>query len=401
MFFKKNSERTNSSKTPVLVFDFGTTSVKILRCNYSMDKVEILDGRKVVYPAGVISGDELEHGERLLEPLAEAVAVLSGDDKQEVFSAVVGIGGLSVAGFTSQINYRRARTESTITAAEFQSILKKVENRADQIMRKLIAWETAEGNTSKLINSEVLDLSLDGYPVASPVGSAGKKLSFIVYNSYTKEVNLQAITALIADLKLDLVSVSPTMYAQLRLLLENSDQNFSGLLLDVGGKTTELGLVTNGRIIGHLAFDVAGESFSRSIAEELEEDLERGESLKLGFSAGKLPEELSKDVREIVASDCKVFLSGVELLLKEFPGTQGVPKQIYVSGGGGLLPGLVASIQTASSGEETGSKIAISALGISPKEIGGYQDLTGKLNSAADFPAVTVALDAADLVGAD
>lgn len=402
MFFKKRGLVNNSSKVPALIFDFGTSSVKILRCDYLLDKVEILDGKKVVYPAGCISGDEFTHPERLFAPLSEAVAGLSGGAKQTVLSAAVGIGGLSVAGFTSQINYRRARNENPIANAEFQSILKKVEDRADQIMRKLIAWETAEGNTSKLINSEVLDLTLDGYSVASPVGSAGQKLSFTVYNSYTKEANLKAVTGLITDLKLDLVSVSPTMYAQLRLLLESMDMNFSGILLDVGGKTTELGLVTNGRIIGHLAFDVAGESFSRSIAEELGRDFEQGESFKLGFAAGSLPEDLSKDVREILANDCKVFLSGVELLLREFPGVRDFPERVYVSGGGGLLPGLVSSIQAANlDKEKTDSETSVYALGIMPKDISGYRDLTGKLNSAADVPALTIALDAADLIRAD
>lgn len=394
-FIKK--QPVGKEAKPVLVIDFGTVSAKFLLCNYKADSVEILDGGKVIYPARCVSGDELRHEQDLLPLLREAVENLKQKNNcPDLSSAVAGIGGLSVSGFTSKINFRRARSSEQISEAEFRSILKRIEERADQLMRKFISWETASGDKSSLVSSEVLNLTVDGYEVASPIGSNGERLGFLVYNSYTKPDNFRIITWLIKSLGLDLVSFTSSIYAIMRLALESQSGNFSGIIADIGGKTADIGALKSGRIVGHSGFDMAGESFSRSIAERFGIDMDEAESVKLKYSGGQLKDEDAKDVRELMDADCKVFASGVELLVNEFPGLGEFPQNLSVSGGGSLLAGLSAYLKSNWQGARDGAMPEIRTL--QPNDFKGYTDRTQKLNSPADISTLCVALDAMDLI---
>jgi len=397
MFFKKQTEQ-KSEKQRVWVFDVGSSSIKILLVDYYSDHLEFIDGEKLKYPSSSFNSN-LEFLSELKDQTKEALAKIAErqDPTQTPKRVIAGVGGIGVEGFTSQINYRRARKDGVITENEFATILKRVEERADQLMRKMIAWETAGEGKASLLSSEVIDFNLEGYPVASPVGSVGEKLSFTVYNAYLSEPAFRNLVVFFKYLKLTLVSAVPTSYAMLRVLTEGKKVSGNIVVLDVGQELTEVGIISGKRILGHLGFDVAGNAFTRSVADEFNIDTEDAEKTKLGYSAGKLGGGEMKDIREIVASDCKVFLSGVELILKDFPGFSGFPDDVYVAGGGSLLPGLVSGLQTMAWGEEKTTD-KISARNLLPKDLGGFDDKTGKLNSPADVPVVAAALDSKDLI---
>ena len=393
--FKRKKESKN---TPVLVFDFGTSSAKILLCDYGAESVEIIDGEKLKYPKGCFDTDGRIVAGSLNQPLLDAKqSVLARNEGFNPNKAVIGLGGISVEGYTSKINYRRAAPEKKIKEVEFKNILKRVEDRADQIMRKMIAWEIASDEDIRLISSEVLALSVNGYETESAIGSIGERLTFEVYNSYTQDKTLSNLLDAIKFLGLEAVSVASTCYAVTRLVIDLVGKTGSGVVLDIGAGSTGVGVIDRGRILGHVEFDVAGDSFTQAIASELEYDLEHAETVKLGYAGGKLPASQMKEVREVVAQDCKVFLNGVELVLSEFPGLQEIPAKFFLIGGGSLLPGVSSSLQSASMSNESVS-VELRTEFIEPKRLSGFIDKTGKLNSPADVPVVALALDAIDLM---
>ncbi|MBI4053809.1 MAG: rod shape-determining protein [Candidatus Doudnabacteria bacterium] len=391
-------QKADRPDAPVVIFDFGSRSVKLLLCRYRNEKVEVLAGRKVVYPQNAVDDDELVDPAAIQPLLLESLAQLfEKKNLPHPISAVVGIGGLGVSGYTSQIVYRRAKIQKTISDPEFKTILTRVEERAGQVMKKLIAWETASGNEPALINSEVLELTVDGYAVAAPIGSSGEKLSFTIYNAYTPGANHRRIVALLSQLNCKVLSMSSSMYATLRSVMAARAEGLNALVIDIGANATEVGIIKEGRIIGHAGFEVAGDSFSSSIASGLGKDPALGEELKLGYSAAKLPEEVQKEIRELVGFDCKVFFSGVKLLLEEFPGYSGMPEQVFLAGGGSLLPGVVSYLQAAMGQERADLKVD-SVKALLPVDLRSFVDRTGRINSSADIAPLSVALDAADLL---
>jgi hypothetical protein len=149
--------------------------------------------------------------------------------------------------------------------------------------------------------------------------------------------------------------------------------------------------------MGHVPFDVAGGSFTKNIANALDRDEEEASMIKLGFAAGKITKDLADEVRQQVAADCKVFVSGVELILSEFPGVQQVPQLICLCGGGSVLPGILASLQSAEWKNKLTRSKTIRVLHIKPEHLKKFEDASGKLGSPADIGPLSIAIDAADL----
>ena len=393
-----NNKKDSQTDSTALAFDFGTSSVKILACRYGEEGVEILGGKKVLYPKDVYFGDGSFHPERAELALKEGVnALLAELQLAPINRAAVGISNGKVEGYSSKITYRRANSEKKISDAEYQNILKLVENRADQIMRRMISWELGENQQIALISSEILDLTLDGYSVTSVTGSTGTKLEFIVYNGYAERSASQSIMGMLKGLGLEVKITTPTIYSALRNIADSFGPDTSACLIDMGDKVSEVGIILSGRIMGHIPFDVAGGSFTKNIANALDRDEDEAAMLKLGFAAGKIPKALADEIHEQIATDCKVFVSGVELILSEFPGVQQVPPLICLCGGGSVLPGVLASLQSA----EWKSKLVraknIRVQHIKPEHLKKYSDVSGKLGSPADIGALSVAIDSADL----
>ncbi|OGE80203.1 MAG: hypothetical protein A2826_01700 [Candidatus Doudnabacteria bacterium RIFCSPHIGHO2_01_FULL_43_23] len=398
MFFSKFQKKSVKKSVPALVFDFGSSAVKVLLCVYTPGGVEVLDGQKLKYPQDSFNSEErIIEGSINVQLMEVKKNLLARNEGIFPKVAVVGLGGLNVNGFTSVINYRRANADKKITEIEFKNILKRVEDRADQIMRKMINWETGTDENIRLINSEVLKLMVNGYETESPVGTVGEKLTFEVYNSYTHRENLDTVLGAVKTLGLDVVSATATCYTVLRTVRDIVGENGSGVLIDIGAKGSEVGVIDRGRILGHSSFEVAGDAFTNSIAEDLSFDTEQAEMAKLGYSSGKLSNAQMKDVREVVASDCKVLFSGVELVLKEFPGLEEIPAKFFLIGGGSLLPGVSSLWQSASVSDET-APVEFQGELLEPKKLTGYIDKTGKLNSPADIPVLALALDSFDLI---
>ena len=402
MFLSKlKSNQSRNAPRSALVFDFGTSAVKILLCDYFDDRVEVVGGTKVKFPKEVFGEEgtitQIDPLEKLLD--ASIAALVNKAKRSRPALALLGLSDLNASGYTSKINYRRAHPERSITEAEFQNILRQVEMRANQIMQKMIRWQTGDGETAALVNSEVLDLKLDGYQIASPVGSAGKNLVFTVYNAYTKEQTLKLLASLFRRLKFSLLSISCSIYPAMRALLDSFGDDLSAVVVDIGGEITDVGVISKGRILGHTAFGIAGSAFSKTIAEAMDLDIERAEMLKLAFAGGKLENNSMKDVRAIVGTDCKVFLSGVELVLKDFPGIRDLPSQVVVFGGGSLLPGVISSFQTYEWKQfSPSSDQQLKVIHLQPQKLTGFKDLTTKLISPADVAPLAVALDGQDLV---
>ena len=398
MFFSKFKKRSEDKPVPALVFDFGTSSAKVLLCAYTTEGIEVIDGQKFKY-----SKDNFDSEGRIIEgsinpQLMEVKkSILSRNEGISPKKAVVGLGGLNVDGFTSVINYRRATPDKKITEVEFKNILKRVEDRADQIMRKMIDWETGTNENIRLISSEVVRLLVNGYEAETPVGAIGEKLTFEVYNSYTQVQNLNSVLSAVKSLGMEIISVTSTCYTVLRAIKDVIGESGSGVLLDIGAKSTEVGVIDRGRILGHSSFEVAGDAFTNSIASDLSYDIEQAEMAKLGYASGKLSGAQMKDVREVVAQDCKVLLSGVELVLKEFPGLEEIPAKFFLIGGGSLLPGVSSLLHSASLSNEIAA-VELQVELLEPKKLSGYIDRTGKINSPADIPVLALALDSFDLL---
>lgn len=272
-------------------------------------------------------------------------------------TAVVGIAGELIKGNTSTIRYRRRNGNKPISEQEMNSIISRVQDRAEEKAREEVALETNNPSVEvRLINSAIVSLTIDGYRVSNPIGFKGSDLVIQFYTAFAPLVHISAIEKVCAELSLELLAVAVEPFAVCRACLgEDLDSNFSAIVMDIGGGTTDIAVVDDGGVEGTKMFNIGGRSFTHQIAEKLGLDFSSAESIKLNLDSNiyednptiaeaqkkiDLTTKQRKKVDDAIDANVDVWLGGVELALEDFKNVEMLPGRILLCGGGAGLSAL-------------------------------------------------------------
>lgn len=253
---------------------------------------------------------------------------------------VVGIAGELIKGNTSTVRYRRKSGNKPLSEQEMALIIKRVQDRAGEQARQAIADETNNPDVEvRLINSAIVSISIDGYKISNPIGFKGTDVVIQFYTAFAPLVHISAIEKVCAELSLDLLAVAVEPFAVCRACLgDDLDSNFSGIVMDIGGGTTDIAVVDDGGVEGTKMFGIGGRSFTHQIAETLDVDFETAEKYKLAIkNPAKVPADIKDKMLIAIRRNLAVWLSGVEITLEEFNLTDMLPNKILLCGGGAGL----------------------------------------------------------------
>jgi len=254
--------------------------------------------------------------------------------------AVVGIAGELIKGNTSTVRYRRKSGNKPLTEQEMALIIKRVQDRAGEQARKAIADETNNPNVQvRLINSAIVSISIDGYKISNPIGFKGTDVVIQFYTAFAPLVHISAIEKVCAELSLDLLAVAVEPFAVCRACLgDDVESGFSGIVMDIGGGTTDIAVIDDGGVEGTKMFSIGGRSFTHQIAEALDVDFETAERYKLSIkNPAKVPADVKERMMMAIQRNLAVWLSGVEITLEEFNLNDMLPNKILLCGGGAGL----------------------------------------------------------------
>ena len=299
-------------------------------------------------------------------------ALSKAEDMAGVVSktAVVGIAGELIKGNTNTVRYRRKNGNKPISDTEMELIIKKVQDNAGERARKDVALETDNPDVQvRLINSAIVSLAIDGYKVSNPIGFKGSELVIQFYTAFAPLVHISAIEKVCTELNLDLLAVAVEPFAVCRACLgDDLDSNFSAIVMDIGGGTTDIAVVDDGGVEGTKMFGIGGRSFTHQIANKLGLDFDMAERLKLNLdrdllsdpeittiadaaSANEIEEYINNDSRRekiesALDSNIDVWLSGIEIALEDFSNMEALPNKILLCGGGAGLIRLQEALAT-------------------------------------------------------
>lgn len=263
---------------------------------------------------------------------------------------VVGIAGELIKGNTSTVRYRRKNGNKPLSEQEMALIIKRVQDRAGEQARKEIADETNNPNVEvRLINSAIVSIAIDGYKISNPIGFKGTDIVIQFYTAFAPLVHISAIEKVCAELSLDLLAVAVEPFAVCRAYLgDDLDSSFSGIVMDIGGGTTDIAVVDDGGVEGTKMFGIGGRSFTHQIAEALDVDFETAEKYKLAIrNPAKVPADMRDVMLNAVRRNLAVWLSGVEITLEEFDLNDNMlPSRILLCGGGAGLAELQEVLAT-------------------------------------------------------
>lgn len=313
---------------------------------------------------------------------------------------IVGIAGELVKGTTVNVRYERVRPQLKIDMPELKSIVQKIQWKAFDRVRQQLAWETGHSEIDiKLINAAIVDVRIDGYRVTNPLGFQGKEVSVSVFNSYAPMIHLGALQSITNELGLDLLSIAAEPYAVARSLGTDNAVEFSAVFIDIGGGTTDIAVVRNGGIEGTKMFALGGRAFTKRIATELSISFEEAEQLKIKYSSGELGPHLMQKMGNILQEDCQIWLSGVELALGEFVGSDLLPNRFLLCGGGSHLPEIKKVLENNKWPEDLPFGKQVKVDFIYPKDVINVLDKTNELTDFQDVTPMGLANLALDLVG--
>ena len=244
--------------------------------------------------------------------------------------------------------YRREKPKQKIDSTELKYFVQKIQWKAFDKIRKTLALETGLLETeAKLVNASIVDIKIDNSSVANPLGFQGEVLCLTIFNTYTSSECLEKLTKLASQLELELIGISPGSYALFDCLDFKNLTDKSVLIIDVGGKITEVGLIKNkGEIIGTKSFNLGGQVFTKTIADFLELERDEAEMIKIKYAKGELSSKAKKKLQKLLSSNISSWSGGIKIILDEFLRKyKSSPKETFLCGGGSKLPGIKEALK--------------------------------------------------------
>jgi len=175
--------------------------------------------------------------------------------------------------------------------------------------------------------------------------------------------------------------------------------DFSAVFVDIGGGTTDIAVVRNGGLEGTKMFALGGRAFTKRLAQELGVNFEEAEILKIKYAEGRLGNDVSLRIENILKADCDVWLSGVELALSEFSDSDPLPHRFFLCGGGSGLPGIKKALTSSKWTKELPLARIPEVSFLQPRDVVNIVDETGELRDPQDITPMglaNLALDLAD-----
>lgn len=379
--FKKSLKHVDTDRgdNTIVALDIGTEFAKALIAKIENDEMKIIGvGRARQDVSDMHSGAIADIG-GVVRACEEALAEAEDQAGLQSKRVVIGIAGELVKGTTNTIRYKRPQADKPLDISEMEYIIQKVQERAQEKAQKIVAWETGNQDVEvKLVNSAIVGITIDGYKITNPIGFQGKDVAIQIYTAFAPMIHIGALERVASELDLELIAVAAEPFAVARSVLGNdASSNFTAILTDVGGGTTDIAVINDGGVEGTKMFGIGGRSFTRTIATELELGYDDAEKLKVNIDDESIKQSVADKVNEALDKTLDVWIGGVELALSEFDSVDHLPNKILLCGGGSSLKKLVDRLNEKDWHKDLPFTRKPVVHHIDPGSVAGIKDTTG------------------------
>lgn len=390
----------------IVALDIGTEFVKALIGRVSADNhsLEIIGVGREHQALSDMQAGAVSDIAGVVRNCDEALGKAERQAGVSVRTAVIGIAGELVKGTTTTVRLSRKVASKPLDISEMEKIIALVQQRAESKARQQMAWELGGKEVEvRLVNSALVSIEIDGYPVTNPIGFQGKDVVVQLYTAFAPMIHIGALERVAQELDIDLLAVAAEPFAVARSVIgDETNTAFSAILMDVGGGTTDIAVINDGGVQGTKMFGIGGRAYTRAVERDLGVEFELAEKLKLGLAHGSVPAGKVKAVEASLGKTLGVWISGVELALAEFPQLDHLPHRILLCGGGSSLDMLMDSLQESDwyRGLPFTRKPVVQH--IQPSQVAGITDTTGNVSDHTFITAMgllRVGLDTLNYAG--
>jgi cell division protein FtsA len=324
--------------------------------------------------------------------IADIAAVVDNCDKAlnqaeeragvSVRTAIIGIAGELVKGTTTTVRVARREVTKPLDIVEMEKIINLVQQRAQEKAKQQLAWELGGKEVEvRLVNSALVSIEIDGYPVTNPIGFQGKDVVVQLYTAFAPLIHIGALEKTAQELDLDLLAVAAEPFAVSRAVIGNNpNQNLSAILMDVGGGTTDMAVITDGGVQGTKMFGIGGRAYTHAVERDLSVTFKQAEELKVGLSTNRVQASHRPAIEAALGKTADVWIGGIELALSEFTKLDHLPHRMFLCGGGSSLDLLMDKLEDTDWYKALPFTRKPSVHHIQPGQVSGITDSTGKVN---------------------
>lgn len=366
----------------IVAIDIGTEFVKAMIARLEGEDLNIVGVGRVRQEVSDMHSGAIADIAGVVRNCEEALAQAEDQAGLQAKKVVIGIAGELVKGTTDTIRYRRPHPDRPLDDDEMAFIIEKVQERAQVKAQRQIAIETGNAEVEvKLVNSALVGIHIDGYKVSNPIGFQGRDVSVQIYTAFAPMVHIGALERVADELSLDLLAVAAEPFAVSRSVLgSEASSNFTAIIADVGGGTTDIAVVNDGGVEGTKMFGIGGRSFTQTIASDMDLSYQDAEKLKVNIENDQIKPSVRKSVESAIDKTLEVWLAGVDLALSEFESVDHLPSRILLCGGGASLDKLVDALEGGDWHKDLPFTRKPRVQLIHPSEVVGVKDETGDVS---------------------
>jgi cell division protein FtsA len=378
----KKIKKAKDDSQYVVALDIGTEFVKVLIGKVGPDQTEIIGVGRAHQSLSDMQAGAISDITSVVENCDKALAEAENQAGLSVRSAVIGIAGELVKGTTITVRVRRKSPKKPMDLEEIERIIRLVQEKAQDKARQQLSWELGGKDIEvRLVNSALVSIDIDGYPVTNPVGFQGSDVVIQLFAAFAPMIHIGALERTAQQLDLDLLAVAAEPFAVSRSVIgDDPNASMSAILMDIGGGTTDIAVINDGGVQGTKMFGIGGRAYTKSIEKELSVDFDDAEKLKLGLVNNQTPAQKIPAVEAALNKTLDVWIGGVELALSEFPKLDHLPNRILLCGGGSSLDLVMEELQNTKWYRQLPFTKQPTVQYIKPSQVVGIVDKTGQVN---------------------
>jgi len=334
MYLMKLFKKDFKNKKNLVVLDIGSQFIKALLLEIDREEER---GILLAWVKESFADDF----EKLCANCQKAIKKLerkTGRKGEELF---IGIGGDILRGTSNNFCYKREETRQKIDLTELKYFVQKTQWKAFEKIRKEFSLETGLSETeARLVNAHIINIKVDNSHIVNPLGFQGQNVCLSIFNNYTSLKLLEDLIRLASWLGLGLVGIGSSSYALFHCLELDRSSKEDILIIDVGGKITEVTLIKKGgEVVETRNFRLGGYLFTKTIADFLDLGTEEAEMVKIKYTKEEVSSEAKKKIEKLLSSNLFSWVGGVKVVLGELSKSyKSFPSKIFLCGGGSNLP---------------------------------------------------------------
>lgn len=390
--FKQKNKKESPSKNTFIALDIGTEVLKALLFRIRPTHVEILKSARISQQELAMDAGAIRDLDMVLSNCRLALTNILHDipDEQQPAEIVLGLAGEFVQGVAITVNYLRDKDPSKqVDEKEQEDLLNKVHKQIINTGKESLSERTGLlPEDIEILHITTMGMEIGGLRANSLIGYTGKQIKAYFYASFAPKTYVNALKKLATDLNLGIIGIVAQPFAVAQAF-NQKDVN-SAIFVDIGGGTTDVAIVEDGKVIDTEMFAFGGRVFTRQISKEMNIDFRHAELRKLKYSENSLDRKLASPVKRIMNKTAQLWLETFTTALENVEDVSALPPRIFLCGGGSLLPEIRTSLL-----EYPWTRLLKFARDpqislFTPAQLADVKDLTGELNNAYDVTPVAL-----------